>query len=54
MGIVRQIMRDTSGANMTEYALLIAFIAIVVAVALPALRTAVGGVFTRVGTILGN
>ncbi len=42
------------GAGMAEYALLVALIALVVALAIPGFATAVSGVFTAAGTAMGN
>lgn len=54
MEMVRQFLSDASGAGLTEYALLVAFIAIALVLALQALSGAVGGVFTRAQTGLGS
>jgi Flp pilus assembly pilin Flp len=45
--MIRQFLSDASGAGMTEYALLLSLIALVVALSLPALTTAISGVFTE-------
>jgi Flp pilus assembly pilin Flp len=46
--------RDESGQDLTEYALLVAFIAIGVMVALPSVRDAIGGIFDRIVEALGT
>ena len=47
-----QSMKDESGQDMIEYALLGALIAIVVAAAIPALTTAIKAQFTAIQTAL--
>lgn len=44
--MMRQFLSDATGAGMTEYALLLSLIALVVALSLPALTTAISGVFS--------
>lgn len=45
---VRRFMRDDDGATAIEYALLASLIAVVIAVTVGTLGTAVNGLFTRV------
>lgn len=48
----QNLLKDESGQDFIEYAMLAALIAIVVAAALPGLATAITGVFTAVATAL--
>lgn len=49
METIRQFAKDAQGAQMVEYALLIAFIGLMLITVLTGLSGAVGGVFTRAG-----
>ena len=46
-------LKEEAGQGMAEYALILALIAIVVALALPTLASAIGGVFGDVATDMG-
>ena len=45
--LLRRFIRDEEGQDLVEYALLIALIALVVALAIPTLTNAITGVYTR-------
>ena len=47
MEVMCQFWRDSSGSNMMEYALPVAFVAITLVEVLQNLSSAVGGVFTK-------
>ncbi len=51
---IKQLIRNTKGQGMTEYVLLIAFIALIVVVALTPVGNAVGAKFTEIVTILSG
>ena len=46
--LITRFIREDEGQDLVEYALLLALIALVVAAALPALATAITGVYTRI------
>ena len=50
----RTLRSDDSGQGLVEYALIIAFIAVVVIVAMVFLRTQIQGIFSRVGNSLSG
>lgn len=52
--IIRSMWKDEEGQDLVEYALLIALIALVVALAIPTLTTAISGVYNNVATCLGG
>ena len=51
---ILQFWRDKAGATMTEYALLLVFIALIVVVGLIQLGETVNGVFTRCSGEIGG
>jgi len=53
MEFLRKLWSDEEGQGMVEYALIIALVALVVALLIPGVTTAIGGVFTRIATALG-
>jgi pilus assembly protein Flp/PilA len=48
------IIRDESGQDLVEYALVLALIALAATVSMKALATAIGTAFTGIGTKLGT
>ncbi len=53
MTIVRELLKDESGASMAEYAMLLALIAVACIGAVTALRNQIIGVFDSSATALG-
>jgi Flp pilus assembly pilin Flp len=51
--LFNRFMREEEGQDLIEYALLVVFIAIVVAVVLPALGIRVAEIYTEITTALG-
>jgi pilus assembly protein Flp/PilA len=51
--LITRFIREEEGQDLAEYALLLALIAIVVALALPALATAISNTFGDIVTALG-
>ena len=54
MKIIRQLYRDTSGATMVEYALMVTFVALVAMVGAGVLGTSLNSRFTNVAGGLGS
>ena len=52
--LISRFCRDESGATATEYAMLIVFIALAVAVGANVLGTGINGLFTKVSDTLTN
>ena len=52
--LISRFRRDESGATATEYAMLIVFVALAIAVGAQAFGTALTDLFTRAGTALGG
>jgi len=50
--LIKRFIRNEEGQDLVEYALLLALIALVVALLIPTLTTAIGGVYTRIATAL--
>ena len=46
--------RDERGATATEYALLVVFVALAIAVGANVLGTGLSGLFSQIGTLLSN
>jgi pilus assembly protein Flp/PilA len=51
--VLMRLWKEEEGQDLIEYALLVALIGLVVAAAIPALATAITGVYTRAETALG-
>jgi pilus assembly protein Flp/PilA len=51
---IRNFWKDTQGQDLVEYALAAGMVAVAAVAAMPALRTAVGNVFTKIGSIVEN
>ncbi len=54
MEMIRQFFRDTSGANMVEYALLITLIGVALITALTTLQGKINTAFTNAGNSIGG
>ena len=54
LSLIRRFRSDESGATATEYAMLVVFIALAVAVGASTFATGVNSLFTRVNTVLGE
>jgi len=52
--LIRRFIRDEEGQDLIEYALLVVFIAVVVALVLPDVGTAVSGVFEEITASLNS
>ena len=52
--LIDRFHRDEQGATATEYALLIVFVALAVAVGANVLGTGLSGLFNKIGTSLNN
>ncbi len=50
--LIKRFRGDERGATATEYAMLVVFIALAVAVGASALGTGINGLFQKVGTVL--
>jgi pilus assembly protein Flp/PilA len=50
--VLMRLWKEEEGQDLIEYALLVALIGLVVAAAIPALATAITGVYTRAETAL--
>jgi pilus assembly protein Flp/PilA len=54
LGLIHRFRRDERGATAIEYAMLVVFIALAIAVGATALSTGLNDLFTKVGTTLGG
>ena len=52
--LITRFIREEEGQDLVEYALLLALIALVVALAIPTLTAAISGVYNRVSSALGG
>lgn len=52
--LIKHFRRDERGATATEYALLIVFVALAVAVGAPTLGQGISNLFSKIGTQLSN
>jgi len=52
--LINRFHRDERGATATEYALLIVFVALAIAVGANTLGTGLSGLFSKIGTTLSN
>ncbi len=54
LNLVRRITTDKHGASSAEYGILVALVAGAVVLAIPLFGTGINGMFTKLGTYLGN
>jgi len=54
LSLIKHFHRDERGATATEYAMLIVFVALAIAVGAQTLGSDLGNMFTRVGTTLAG
>jgi pilus assembly protein Flp/PilA len=54
LSLIRRFRRDERGATATEYAMLIVFVALAIAVGAQSLGTGINDLFTKIQTTLSN